>query len=475
MASESLAVSCVIDSLEPLPMPRLYDAGEIAGRIAHIGRRLAQKGHPFATIAVSFVHLPFAGAASRDSLRVVYHIEPDRLCYFAAPRFVGRYTTKPALLLYDVQIRRDSIFDARKIDETIRRLNQKQYIASAESGPIAVSPKTLREAGDSSVPKDAEFVVVPIRLKDRSGLGVDGALGYASQAGETTPLQGNVTLSFLNVFHAGENASLVYAGDRTYQKFHLDAAKPWLFGQPITATAAFGLEIHDTSYGFLDGEFTALTEIQDDWSAGFSLKGTETTTDSATWKYYGADFLLSLQPQRLTDGVLSNELSLATGGGVAVRERNYGRSHLDFTAGIHLPLRRHQALHIRVISKHIITDEKDLVSAEMYRVGGYNSVRGYTDNQFAFRTVAYAQLEYLFYFNPTGSVYAFTDGGYGFEESFNLTNWNDRVQFMGYGIGIRVPAALGTLSLEWARNMDDTKSLGRINVRVQNYLASQGQ
>jgi hemolysin activation/secretion protein len=216
-------------------------------------------------------------------------------------------------------------------------------------------------------------------------------------------------------------------------------------------------------------------EIQENWSAGFGLKGTETTTDSAAWKYYGADFMLALQRQQISDGTVSSELSLATGGGVAGRERNYGRSHVDFTAGIHLPLWRHQALRARVISKHLISGEKDLVSAEIYRVGGYRSVRGYQDNQFAFRTVAYTQLEYLMYFNSTGSVYLFTDGGFGFENSLSMSRWNDRREFLGYGFGVRLPAAAGTLTLEWARNIDDARSLGRIHVRVRNYLAGDGE
>lgn len=474
VVAESLFVSFPIDSLEPSSaLPQPFDAGDIADRITQIGRRLAQKGHPFGKIVLSITRLSVGKTDAPDSLRVEFHIDPDRVCYFAAPRLSGARATKSGLLFNDVLVRKGALFDERCIDETVNRLNRRPYIESAATGSITIAPESSRLSGDSSVPRDAQFVVVPLRIKDRSGLGVDGALGYTSNQGEATPLQGTATLSFLNVFHTGENASLNYAGDKTYQKFHIDGSKPWLLGRPITANAAFGLEIHDTSYGFIDGEFTSLAEIRENWSAGFSIKGTETTTDSASWKYYGLDFLLAQQRQRLMDGVLSSELSLATGGGIAYRGRNYGRTHVDFTAGIHLPLWRHQAVRVRIVSGHLITDEKELVSAEIYRVGGYNSVRGYLDNQFAFRTVAYTQLEYLLYFNPTGSVYAFTDGGYGFENSFNLTNWSDRIQFAGYGIGIRVPAGVGTLTLEWARNIDDGNSLGRIHVQVQNPLASE--
>jgi hemolysin activation/secretion protein len=106
----------------------------------------------------------------------------------------------------------------------------------------------------------------------------------------------------------------------------------------------------------------------------------------------------------------------------------------------------------------------------MFRVGGYRSVRGYMENEFAFRTVVYDQFEYLYYFGPTASVYLFTDNGFGFEQSLTRARWGDRTEFLGYGAGIRIPARLGTLTLEWARNISrsDRTSWGRINVKISN-------
>jgi hypothetical protein len=40
-------------------------------------------------------------------------------------------------------------------------------------------------------------------------------------------------------------------------------------------------------------------------------------------------------------------------------------------------------------------------------------------------------------------------------------------RLLGYGIGLRFPSRLGAVSLEWARNVSDGKSLGRVHVRVR--------
>jgi outer membrane protein assembly factor BamA len=476
VASERITGTAAItlDSLSPFGCPRPYDAGEIRERVTEIGRRLTEKGFPFAAVSVSIapIKTDTARAASvpGERLTVVYSVRPDRRCLFAAPRLIGALSTRRSLLFYDMQVKKGELFDSRKIEATEDALRRRPYIAYAEAGTVAVLPYELRERNDTAVSQDVEYVSVPFYLKDRTGLGIEGALALNSRQGGGTFLQGDLTLSFLNLFHSGERASMVYGGDKTYQKFHVDAAKPWLFGAPLTASASFGLEVHENGYGYLSGETAAMVELQKRWNAGLGVKGSETTLDQTgqSWRYFGADFRLVRLPERLKDGFFASELSLAAGGGIAERERNHTRSQVEFAGGIHAPLLNHQAVRLRIVYQQIITDEDTLADAEQYRVGGYRSVRGYFENEFAFRTVAYDQLDYMYYFSAAGSAYVFLDDGFGFAQSLTKARWGDRTEFLGYGLGIHIPARLGTLTLEWARNRSDTKSWGRINVQVSN-------
>ena len=469
VASEKIsgAAPVILDSISPFACPRKYDAGEIRERVAEIGRYLTETGYPFATISVSIA------SSAEDTLTVTYQVRPDRRCLFAVPQLIGARATRQQLLLHDVQVKKGELFDIRKVEATREALRRRPYISYAEVGQITALSYDLRERNDSVDLRDIEYVSVPFYLKDRTGLGIEGALGLNSRQGGATFLQGDLTLSFLNLFHSGESASLLYAGDKTYQKFHVEATKPWFLGHPLTVSAAFGLEVNENSYGYLSGEATALTGIgiQKSWNAGLSIKGTETTSDSThkTWRYFGVDFLLSRFLEQFKEGVLSSELSLAAGGGIAERERNYTRSHVEFIGGIHVPVLSHQAFRIRVVSKHLITNVEDtLGEPEKYRVGGYRSVRGYQENELPFMTVAYDQLEYLYYFSLRGSAYIFLDNGFGFKQSLTRARWGDRTEILGYGLGIRIPAKLGTLTLEWARNKDDTRNWGRVNVQVSN-------
>jgi len=167
---------------------------------------------------------------------------------------------------------------------------------------------------------------------------------------------------------------------------------------------------------------------------------------------------------------LTNEVSMEIGSGVAKKEKNYNRSHVDFSVGAHVPFGGSQAIYSRLVTAHIVSSEKNLLPVELNRIGGYNSIRGYSDNEFAFRTVAFGQLEAIHYFNTNGSVFIFVDGGIGFKEEPTLLK-SDYNKLLGYGIGIRIPSRLGMMTLEWARNYQDQKSLGRVHVQFQNDLS----
>lgn len=466
----------IVDSLPPFVCPRPYDAGEVSSRVVSIGRRLAEKGFPFATVSVIITPVPaplYRKSGRFDSLLLEYRILTDRKCLFADPLLLGAKSTRRSLLLHDVAMKPGDLFDIRKVEATLDALSRRPYISDATLGKIAVQSYAPAGVHDTLQTRNNDYVAVPIYLKDRTGLGIDGALGLSSIAGSSAILQGDMTLSFFNLFHSGESASLLYAGDKTYQKFNIEGAKPWLFDYPMTASGSFGLEVKNNEYGYLAAQATDLIDIQNGWNVGFSLTATETTLDSVigsgdtmtgTWRYYGADFLIGRTGQPLRDGVLSTEFSLAVGGGVAERERDYSRSNVEFMAGFHAPLLNHQALHVRVVTDYLNTAESTLVAAELYQVGGYGSVRGYLDNEFAFRTVAYDQLEYLYYFSATGSAYIFCDNGFGFTQSITAVRWGEETGFLGYGIGVRLPAKFGIVTLEWARNKDDGNSLGRLHV-----------
>ena len=455
--------SSLLSRLPSVHYPTSYNAGEINRRMNGIGRFLAENGYPFASIVVNFKNLML------DSLSLSFSIETDQKYLFSKSRIYGSFTTKKRVIQNDILFREGEPYNIKKVEESQRRLRSRFYVADAvDFPPVITSDEQSRSDSNQS------RVTVPFRITDRSGLGLEGAAGFETYKSDRPNLYGNLTFSFLNLFHTGEAVSFQYAGDRSKQQLKMDLTKPWFFNLPLTVGAGMELEVVNELYGYLGGQMKFLSETGSNWRIGLGLSAYETTpSQDSTGEFgtfYGADLILSRPHEEYRKGQFGQEFYIETGSGIASKDIKYTRSHFDFMGGIHVPVFQNQAIVTKVISKHLITNEKNLIAAEMYRIGGYNSLRGYPDNEFSLRTVMYGQFEYLLYFKNTGSVYIFSDGGIGFKHEVNLHS-PDRQLMMGYGFGVRVPSRVGSLNIEWARNYQERAGLGRIHVSVQNALA----
>lgn len=460
--SESFAGvdSSIISSFGTETFPYPYDAGKIRQRADKLSSLMANNGFPFAKVTVNLKK-----HVEQNALTIEYVVFTDQTCHFAAPFFYGPFVTKEKILLKDFSPQQDQIFNMQKVIDFEKRLRRRPYIKNVTLD--------TPEIDSSSDYREALMVTVPVFIEDHSGVGLEGTAGFTASQESKPALYGNLMLSLVNVFHSGETALFEYAGDKTRQQLKIEFSKPWLFNLPLALDGAMELEVLKDQYGFLSAQMAVFSEIGAWWRIGVGANVSEATPRNDSLgehgTFYGADFILAALPQEIGKGLFSRELVIKSGSGVARKDKNYSRTRIEFLMGAHLPLFSWQALRLRLVSKHLITKEQNLITAEKFRTGGYNSVRGYSDNEFAFRTLVYGQLEYLMYFIGTGAVYIFSDGGVGFEQKIELNG--NYSSILGYGVGIRLPSRIGIMTMEWARNFRDHKSLGRIHIRFQNELA----
>jgi outer membrane protein assembly factor BamA len=445
--------------------PRFFDAGEVKRRALFLNKIYAENGFPFASINIDTKH--HSCDSLKDSLIVIYKIDSDQISYFSSAVFKTRNKTSTALLSKYINFKQGELFDIRKIESSVTRLKARAFIENASSfAPFLTS--------DSTVIDTAAFVTIPFDIRDRSGLGFEGVVGFESDQDNKPHLQGKAEFSLLNMFRSGESASFLYQGNDLMQQFDISVSKPLVLNVPLQVGGNFGMEIQTDDYGYLYGSLKILTEFNRLWHSGIGLQYNETSIQTDTigsgGRFFGANFLLLKEPEIYSKNILSTEVAIEVGSGIAKKDKDYNRSHVDFSIGAHIPFFLSQALYSRLVTSHIITSEKTLLPVELNRVGGHNSIRGYAENEFAFRTVVYGQLELLHYFNTNGSVFILLDGGIGFEDEPKFTH-NSYSKLFGYGLGIRIPSRLGLMTLEWARNYQDKKNLGRVHVQFQNDLS----
>jgi len=476
------------DSVTRLPLPRPYDAGEIQSFAKKTIYALGTKGYPFASLAIAVRTRPDSQAVRagwrRELIAVVFDVRENGRYAFAAPLITGAAKTDRKLLLHDIMFREGRPFDLRKVEESRDRLLSRPYVTSAEvSSPTVLLTATLTSdtAARAAAPP-LDKVIVPVSCADRNGFGFDGALTFQAGGGSAAnSFYGVVNLSLLNLLRGGETGTLTYNGQQDLQRMELAVSKPYLLDFPVFASVDFGLEIQKgsqkDSYGYLHGDVEALTELAAYWQLGLAVNGHEVQypqdSSGATSQFVGADVIINRQTNRYRAGEFVRGFSLRTGSGLAKNNgRQFDRWHVDAAGNLQVPFTNRWAAAGRLVAQTIISDPADtLRPAELYQTGGYKSLRGYADDEFRFKTVGYGQVEFLFYFNPEGSIYAFTDAGLGFGPLDQMT-LPSATRMVGYGLGIRIPSKVGTAAIEWARNYQDTKSLGRIHVSVMNTIAA---
>ena len=473
-----------IDSIAPFRFPRPYNAGEIAALAKRAVEFLGRRGYPYATLAIELDSARGSAGVGTvpASMKIRFKIEAGERYALDRALFAGEYKTRDRILARDIVFRRGDIFDLRFIEASQKRLMSRSYIVSARAGAPGIVPaptdtfSSVSDSAQAAIPK--RYVAVPFLIRDNSGMGLDGALTFQSDDGtDKGVLAGYLDLTLLNIFRTGESGSVYYRGEKGLQQFDLSISRPHLLKLPLVGSAGFGLEIQEATYGYLHAETEFLIEFETLWQTGIALRGHETTLElpdgSQSWRFAGADLVLKRNPERYQARVFSRFIDIRTGTGVADRdEGRFQRWRAEISAGTHIPFLRRHAIANSVTGKAIVTDDRDSLHAvERFRTGGHSSVRGYSENEFAFRTVAYIKNEYLFYINDYGSVYIFLDGGVGFTGELDISR-SFRTDMLGYGIGIRIPVKIGSASLAWARNYKERRGFGRIHVRIQNAVAS---
>jgi hypothetical protein len=479
---DSLAINarlpCTADSVQKGFFPRPYEAAELAALAEKTLRYFGSKGYPFARLSIAVSEkrngksgTSPAGRGAPGGCTVTFSVRENGRYLFSPPLLTGTGKTSERLLLQDIFVKKDSVFDLRKIEDSKIRLRSRRWVSSVETGPFQIVNGTERSRQLSD---HSGSVSVPFVISDNVGLGVDGAVAFQAGAAGAGDLTGIFNISLLNLFRHGETGLLTYRGEKEYQRLEVSLDLPYLFNVPLFGSSGFGLEIKENDYGYLHGDLRLTTDFRPFWQWGLAIKGHE-VTDSAgrSTRFEGLDFVVSKEKRPYRAGESGSEADFKVGSGIVqYNGRQLNRWHIDLTYGSQASINFRHAAVGRIVFGTVLTGALDtLQTVELYRTGGYNSLRGYSDNEFAFRTVAYGQVEYHFYFNYNGSVFIFMDAGCGFYRDSRVS-LPDAEKLFGYGAGIRIPVKIGDASIEWARKYSESSGWGRLHIVIRNNLAA---
>jgi len=443
-----------------------FDPRRFPSRMESLLARYDADGYPFVEVWVDSIGVDRDSAAVDVSLYVVE----------GSPRNVenvvveGLKKTRPDLAMKIAGIEPGAPYRSQLLEDA--------YLRVVSSGVFSdVDYPTVRMSADGS----GVDAVLHVNEQARSHL-FAAALGYASASGNTDRvLSGYVQLELNNIGGslkdfsatwnndgAGRNETHIRYRDRLFLGHRLGLGlRLEQVGQDTLYTwQSAGIEgergvgrVAGTLLGFTlagYGDRNVFSEGALLRSSRWRVKGGANAmwgSDRAgSYAKLGGDVTLAFKHNSYRDN--------ATGPG-DVRQTIY-----DGSTGLLFPAWRN--LHVAVDGRieWLQSDEQDVPLSEQFYVGGARTVRGYRENQFHGRRVAYARNELRLGRSARDGFYAFVDAGYVRQETpqTNGTTLVDGTGLTGYGFGVRSLSKVGRLDLSFA--VSDGLSLRQTKVHV---------
>lgn len=380
-------------------------------------------------------------------------------------RFKGLNKSRPEFVQKLSGLKENEPFVAERLQDAIRRIQSGDYLQN-DSMP-QITPN-----------ENYDGVEVLFHLSELKSNRVEMGGGYLPGRGaEKGDFVGRLLFDSKNLFGSGRQISLTYhRKDRASSKVDFRFAQPFFIPDQMEAAFHLSQIDYDSSYySFtIDGGLSLITRGNTRIGAELSWTRTEPQRASqppsrrlaGTLRYEirkldyvpnplsGYRLLIGVSyirrtayPDSVTTSIIDNESVFE------ISSDNY------FHPGKAIVLR------LNLESRVFITSRDMIDFSEQFKLGGYGSLRGYRQDQFAGRRVAMGQAEFRLRPSRKTAAYIFGDIGYIYSRKEILpgTTAAEELTRIGSGIGFFIgsPTARATLEAGWGH--DDTFDQGKIH------------
>ena len=448
--------------------------------IKQIIKSFEERGHPYCRVNIAELRMSSLNSDGESGLDITLNILPGPKVIISEIEIHGNDQTKDNVILRELGVKRDMLYNQRKIDKIMPRLKKLGYFKWINP------PELLMQ-------KDGTGKLI-IELEEGNNNRIDGVIGYNPS---TTNSKGFVTglldLSFGNLLGTGRQLDAHW--ERRTQKteaLRFRYLEPWVAGWPLHAGFSFEQLIQDTSYiqRSLGLEFRVLVneylwvfsrvskrDISPDSLATvlFGIPPSSSINFAVGLSYNTLDDLIN--PRKGVKYLTSFELGkknieLATSqNGRSVDSESFEQKRISIDFESYFSIFKWQVFAMGVHGRQITSDEDIIQITDQYRFGGTRTLRGYREEQFRGSRIAWANIEYRYLLGRHSRFFVFLDTGYFFREEL-LNNGLKKIAFddakIGYGVGLRIDTKLGFFGIDYGLGKGDSLSNAKVHVSLIN-------
>lgn len=420
----------------------LYNYEELSEKVLSY---LENNGFPFAEVSIS--------TSWSDDTIPVYNLVVNKNRFVTVDSMVVKGSSKirQSFLWPYLGIRRKGVYSERTVARISRRLNALPFVAEAQ-------PSGLSFENDKTV--------LYLYLDKRKTNRFDGYIGFqpVSTLSGRLSVTGELSLDLQNLFNVGESFSARWYSSERYSQFlSLNVDFPYLFYTRFGVDANFSLDKHDSSYLNLNYGFGIPYHFFEDCSlrpffsynksqilgnkedidnvaiAGFHTLqyGLTLNMSYLDYKYNPRKGLEVMLEASAGNRVVDDEVNVG-----AVRGSNY---QLRGRVVGYIPVYKMFTLVLRA-QVGTIGGGKSFRN-EMYRIGGEQLIRGFSQNELLATTYLLYSAEFRYLFGRNSDIHLFFDGG-SYERHAHDGYLQDSP--FGFGLGVNVGVRSGIFYFEYA-------------------------
>ncbi len=314
-----------------------------------------------------------------------------------------------------------------------------------------------------------------VYLNNRKSNTFDGFIGFANNNSNKIRLNGYLDVTLENVLKSGEQFSLYWKSNGNDQKtFKTGIEIPYLFKSPFGLETKINIFKQDSTFQNTKTEIDLAYYINYNTRVYLGYLATESSdiqnTNNTTLSDYKNSFYKGTLEYLKQDSSnlnfpVKSKLSFNFGLGKRTanefstipKEIKQVYSNLQLMHNFNLDSKNY----ININYQNYFLKSDTYIINELFRFGGINSIRGFTENDFQANFLSAFQSEYRHIVSPSLYVHSILDYSY-----FEDLSSNNKGNLIGIGLGIGLNTKTGMLKLSFANGINKNQPIKLYNTII---------
>ncbi len=416
--------------------------------------QLTNSGYPFASISI----IPNDIQLNEDSLtmNIQYSVNKGEFIRVNGVKFPGQLFPNSNFLTLESRIQRGDVFSAEVLKQGIGKLKRLENIQT-------VGDVSLRFSSPGIVD-----IIIPV--EERS---INSFSGMATiNPGDGTPF-GKAEISFGNIFGTGRKLHFGWSGlSENQQGIQVKYREPWLFLYPFHIDLGMTRKSEDTLETFTsyNAELSWNPDMHLSVGTDLNREVIVHTIENQEEKHINTMWIGGLLSIDYLDHnwnpTRGFQFSTKTSAGFRKLERENSSETVhreELSVRFAFPLKPSFIAYFKAESKHLTADRVN--STEMIRIGGLNTVRGYSEERF--RALRSSWLNTEFRWRPNLESYYGIFADVGFIHQSNSQYSAQDKYLSSIGITSEFTSRAGRIGFALGLGAGESLQQSRLHFRIQ--------